>query len=243
MHDDTLQYMKMLQLPDKLQLLWLNEYENQNMVMRDTKGEAVIEIMGPQMAIIGSEERFVDRLEAIGPDADIRLVINSPGGDVDVMNSMRARLDERKGKVISHVTGLAASAAQFLTLSSDEVWIASTGRMMIHRPFAPILKIGHADYLEQESGKVVSNLRNFEKSVMNDLDTKMKSTREEIMAMLEKETYFTAKEAVDIGLADKIYPLRKSKESTGAKEAENAAALLALSKKIGSLSARMTTEI
>ncbi len=74
---------------------------------------------------------FVQAVHALTADI-IHLHINSVGGFVWDAVSMYEALLEHPAKVVTHVDGIAASAASFLALAGDERRIGRAARMMIH---------------------------------------------------------------------------------------------------------------
>jgi ATP-dependent Clp protease protease subunit len=76
--------------------------------------------------------KFADDLKALGNVKTIDLRINSEGGSVFDGKAMYTQLVEHKAKVITHIDGLAASAASFIAMAGDEIEIAEGGFVMIH---------------------------------------------------------------------------------------------------------------
>ena len=74
---------------------------------------------------------FVQAVHALQVDT-IHLHVNSPGGFVWDAVSMYEALRSHPATVISHIDGVAASAASLVALAGDQVEIARAGRVMIH---------------------------------------------------------------------------------------------------------------
>jgi ATP-dependent protease ClpP protease subunit len=79
----------------------------------------------------------------------IRLAINSPGGDVFEAFEMYNLLKEYPGKVTARVTGLAASAAADLFFGADEREWFSHAAVMYHRAWT--IAMGNARELQEEA--------------------------------------------------------------------------------------------
>src|SRR5690606_35796558 len=79
-----------------------------------------------------SPQRVISELEKAAGE-DVELYINSGGGSVPAGSEIYTALKEYKGKVTSKVTGVAASAATFFVLASDEVYVSPLAQMMIHK--------------------------------------------------------------------------------------------------------------
>jgi len=134
----------------------------------------------------------------------IHVRINSPGGDVFGARAIHTALSQHPAKIITHIDGLAASAASYLALAADEIEIAEGAFFMIHDAWA--FQIGDkndmlsmAELLEKIDGTLVA-------------DYQKKTGREEaeIKAWMSAETWFTAEEAFEAGFVDRIYEGKKA---------------------------------
>jgi ATP-dependent Clp endopeptidase proteolytic subunit ClpP len=128
---------------------------------------------------------------------DLTVHVNSPGGDVfdgiAILNALR----DHDGTVTTICDGLAASAASFIMQAGKRRVMAKNSEMMIHE--ASGLCVGNAkDMVELAStlDRVSDNIA----SVYAD-----RSGRGDATAwrnLMSAETWFTAEEAVSMGLAD-----------------------------------------
>lgn len=140
---------------------------------------------------------FVKSLAGIkAPTMDLH--INSPGGFVFDAVAMFEAVRAHPARVVTHIDGLAASAASFLALAGDEVEIAKGGRMMIHD--AQGVGIGspaelreYADLLDEVS----NDLAGF---YADRAGGKPAAWR----AAMSATTWYSAQQAVDAKLADRI---------------------------------------
>lgn len=125
--------------------------------------------------------------------------INSPGGDVfdgiAILNALRAH----KGAVTTIVDGLAASAASFIAQAGAKRIVARNAELMIHD--ASGLCVGNAKdmaemttMLERVSDNIASVYA--ERSQRGDTAS--------WRAAMGAETWYSAQEAVDAGLADVV---------------------------------------
>lgn len=128
----------------------------------------------------------------------IEVVINSPGGYVDAGSEIYTTLKEYKGNVTIKIVGMAASAASVIAMAGDEVLMSPTAQMMIHNVSGGA--IGDYRDLEQEA-KV---LKNYNTSIANAYALKTGKTHEELLELMNNETYFTAQQALEMKLVDKI---------------------------------------
>ena len=133
-------------------------------------------------------------------DGDVHVRINSPGGDafagIAIYNAMRSHV----GEVHVTVDALAASAASIIAMAGDKIDMADNAMMMIHNGWTFTMgdRNTHrkqADFLE----KVDSNiLDTYARQIGED------ANKDELAAMMDEETWFTATEAMDLGLTTGI---------------------------------------
>jgi ATP-dependent Clp protease protease subunit len=142
----------------------------------------------------------------------MNLRINSPGGSVTEASAMINALDQWKGRIEVDVDGLAASAASYIAMSGDTVRMATNGLLMIHNPHA--MTSGDA----RELRKLADLLDSVREGMVASYMRKVKATKEELVAWLDAETWFTGTEAVEAGLADSVTePVRMAALADGAK--------------------------
>ncbi len=132
------------------------------------------------------------------PDSveQIILRVNSPGGEVfegvSILNMLRAH----KATVTAVVDGLAASAASVIATGCDETVMSPGTQMMIHSPSTIVW--GNAS----EMRKTADVLDGIEASIIEVYTDK--AGEKDWTALLADETWMTAKESVDLGLADRV---------------------------------------
>ena len=130
----------------------------------------------------------------------LTLRINSPGGVVTEAMAMRSTLNNAKFENLTiRIEGLCASAATIIaTIPSANVEIAPGSEYMIHNPWT--WTMGNAEELE----RTAEHLRNEEKTVRTLYAKKTNQTDEQIKEWMDKETWFTAEEAVKYGFCDTL---------------------------------------
>lgn len=167
-------------------------------IRNQTGDTAVLRIYDKIHWLFGvTPEDFAADLDGItAPNIEVQ--INSPGGDVfdgiAIFNALRAH----PATVTTRVDGLAASIASVIAQAGDRRTILSGGQMMIHEAWG--LSIGPAadhremaDLLDKQSGVIASIYA--ERSGRD---------QDEFRQMMGSETWLTADEAVDAGLADEV---------------------------------------
>lgn len=140
----------------------------------------------------------------------IHLRVDSAGGDIFAARAIKTAIMQHKAKVIAHVDGLAASAASFLIMGADEVEIVDGGFLMIHNALSFLDVLGYfnkqaMEKLVEDMNKEISLHEKINESIANDYAKKTGKTAEEFLTMMDAETWFTAEEALENKLVDRIY--------------------------------------
>ena len=139
---------------------------------------------------------FKDELDA--GEGNITVWINSPGGDVFAAAQIYNMLRDYKGRVTVKIDGLAASAASVIAMAGDDVLMSPVAMMMIHNPAT--IAIGST----QEMEKAIGMLNEVKESILNAYEDKTGLKRSRLSKMMDEETWFNAKKAVELGFADSI---------------------------------------
>ena len=155
-------------------------------------------------------------LESEDPDKDISFYINSPGGSVTAGLAIYDTMQFIKPDVQTIVVGQAASMGSMLAQAGavGKRFVLPESRTMIHRVSSGTQGTRgsvHVQDLQFEDSK-----RNFEESVrinkrLTELYVKHNTagkTYEELYETMKFDTFLSAQEAVDFGLADKIVEKR-----------------------------------
>jgi ATP-dependent Clp protease, protease subunit len=156
--------------------------------------------IGPDWLGLVSGRMVISELAKFkGQEVTVR--INSPGGWVTegqaIYNALR-RHSESEGKVTVEVDALAASAASFIAMAGDVLRMAENSELMIHRAWT--MADGNAQALRD----VADRLDMFDGLITDTYVAKSNLDRDKIVEMLAAETWLTAAQAVELGLADEI---------------------------------------
>lgn len=141
-------------------------------------------------------ELFRRELEA--GQGDVTVWINSPGGDVFAAAQIYNMLMEYKGEVTVRVDALAASAASVIAMAGTTVQMSPVAMMMIHNPMT--IAIGDSE----EMKKAVAMLDEVKESIMNAYEIKTGLNRTKISHLMDAESWFNARKAVELGFADEV---------------------------------------
>jgi ATP-dependent Clp endopeptidase proteolytic subunit ClpP len=129
---------------------------------------------------------------------EIRLHINSPGGEVwealAILNSLR----QHDSKLTAVVDGIAASCASFIACAADETIMSPNTQLMIHDAWG--LCVGNESDMLGTAALLGQVSNNIAEIYADRTDGTVESWR----ATMKDEAWYSAKEAVDAGLADKV---------------------------------------
>lgn len=128
----------------------------------------------------------------------ISVWINSPGGDVFAAAQIYNMLMDYPYDVTVKIDGLAASAASVIAMAGTTVEMSPVAMTMIHNPAT--IAIGDSE----EMKKAVKMLDEVKESIMNAYEIKTGLARDKISKLMDAESWFNAKKAVELGFADKI---------------------------------------
>lgn len=143
-------------------------------------------------------KQFRDDLDSLGVISDLNVFINSEGGDVFAGQAIHSMLQRHPANVNVYVDGLAASIASVVAMAGDRVIMPSNAMMMVHNPWT----ISAGD--SEEFRKIADTLDNIRESMIAAYQSKTGMARDELVPLLEAETWMSAEEAVDRGFADEI---------------------------------------
>ena len=146
---------------------------------------------------------------------NITVWINSPGGDVFAAAQIYNMLMEYKGDVTVKVDALAASAASVIAMAGTTVLMSPPSLMMIHNPIT--VAIGDSKEM-QKAGEMLNEVK---EGIMNAYEIKTGMDRKKISHLMDAESWFNAKKAVELGFADGIlHGKEDTEEGDGEEELE-----------------------
>jgi ATP-dependent Clp protease protease subunit len=162
------------------------------------KGAAEIVIYDEIGAFGIPAKAFLDELRALGPVAELTVRINSPGGSVFDGVAIYNALKRHQAKVAIWIDGIAASIASMIAMAGDEVVMPDNAMLVLHDPSGLVAGTAAdmratAEALDKMAAAMVAAYR-------------AKSGAEDaaIEALMAAETWLSAEEAVELGLADRV---------------------------------------
>jgi len=142
---------------------------------------------------------FADDLKSFGGQK-VTLHVNSGGGDVFAATAIANVIKNYSGEIFCTIEGIAASAATIITSACDKVSICNNALLMIHNPTVGLL--GYYD--EAEISKALSSLSAVKSSIVTTYIDKTGKTEAEISKLMDAETWYTAREALENKFVDEI---------------------------------------
>jgi ATP-dependent Clp endopeptidase proteolytic subunit ClpP len=136
-------------------------------------------------------------LKELGNVSSLDVHINSGGGNVTEGLAIYNTLKQHSASVTVYVDGLAASMASVIAMAANRIVMPANALMMIHNPWG--WASGDAEDMRKYAG-ILDKMKNsmlaaYARSGMSD---------DEITAIMDEETWYTGKEAVDAGFADEL---------------------------------------
>ena len=133
------------------------------------------------------------------PGEEITLYINSPGGEVSSGMAVVDLIRMIDTPVRTICIGTAASMGALLFLAGDKREMMPSSRLMIHDPSPGGGSLEGMKPAEIEEH--LSRLRKIQNMLADIIAERTGKTKEEILAVTEKDTYFSPEEAIEFGLA------------------------------------------
>lgn len=168
----------------------------------------IINIKG---TIVTSEDKWIYDwfgIEAVSPKdvnkslneangQDIEVEINSGGGDIFAGSEMYTAIRKYKGNKEINIVGLAASAASVVSMAAKSK-ITPTGLYMLHN----VSGSARGDYRDMQHSAEVLKIAN--QSIANAYKEKTGLSDEELLELMNKETWMSAEQAVKNKFVDEV---------------------------------------
>lgn len=129
----------------------------------------------------------------------LQVKINSGGGSVNAGQEIYSILRERSDVEIE-IEGLAASAASVIAMAGP-CTISPVGTIMIHN-----VSVGGMSGNKNDMEKMASTLGVYDECLANAYVYKTGKDKDEILDLMNKETWLSADKAVELGFVDGITP-------------------------------------
>ena len=138
-------------------------------------------------------------LSAAAEDETVDIYINSPGGYVSAGQEIYSRLrNDRRARC--HIIGQACSAASVIAMGAGYCDITPVGLIMVHCAAA----CAEGNHRDLEG--MARTLKTVDRALAEAYSQKSGMSLEDALKMMEKETWLTANQCVELGLCDAIMP-------------------------------------
>lgn len=142
-------------------------------------------------------KKFAEQLQQIKAST-LTVRINSGGGDLFAGLAMYSALKQFKGKVVTYIDGLAASAASIIAMAGNEVIMPKNAILMIHNAST----VSYGDH--NQFRKLADDMETSTNAMVETYMAKTGMSSEVIKAMMDAETYLSANDALAQGFIDSI---------------------------------------
>lgn len=143
-------------------------------------------------------KEFKTDLDDLGNIDTLNIYINSPGGDVFAGQAIHSMLKRHKAYKNVYIDGLAASIASVIAMSGDTVFMPKNAMMMLHNPWT--IGVGNSE----EFRKLAEDLDKIRESLIAAYEGHSALTRDEIISIMDAETWLTATECEEYGFCDVV---------------------------------------
>lgn len=134
--------------------------------------------------------------EAAGEPVEV--LINSGGGSYSAGSEIFTILKDYSGDTVGKITGLAGSAASVAAMGVRKLCISPTAQIMIHNSWIDSRGDRHIH------GQRAELLLSTDEAATNAYALKTGKSREELLALMDKETWLNAQKALEYGFVDEI---------------------------------------
>ena len=142
-------------------------------------------------------QSFIDEIKQY-EDRELNIHINSLGGEVFEGMAIYSIIQRRTSKTTVYIEGIAASIASVIALAADEVIMSENSLLMIHNAW------GGTQGEAKDMRKQAEILEKITNEIAEVYVKKTKIPYNEIVEMMDEETWLTAQEAVALGFVDSI---------------------------------------
>lgn len=141
-------------------------------------------------------KEFKADLDKLGDINTLNIYINSPGGDVFAGQTIYSILKRHKANKNVYIDGLAASISSVIAMAGDTIYMPKNAMMMIHNPWT--FGLGNA----AEFRKLAEDLDKIREGLIVAYEERSALTRDEIIELMDDETWLTADECFEYGFCD-----------------------------------------
>lgn len=185
-------------------------------IRNESENSIIIDVVGDIEMDRYYEEDFgavqaIEKIKAMPNVQKIEANISSYGGSLHAANTFRGYIATHPAPVkIANLYGIVASAATTIAAGFNTRRIANSSNFLIHNPYAGI-QGDYKDFKNQSDALLALTKQTAE--IWTNLPS-VKLSVEEVMGLMDKDTYMSSQEALDLGFVDEIMPESNNSNST-----------------------------
>lgn len=141
---------------------------------------------------------FKADLDSLGDIQTLNIFINSNGGDVFAGQAIYSMLKRHSATKNVYIDGLAASIASLIAMAGDKIIMPANAMIMIHNPWT--IAMGNSN----DFRKLAADMDKIRESMLSVYESKTGMKQEDIIPLLDNETWMTAQDALESGFCDEI---------------------------------------
>lgn len=154
------------------------------------------------------DSNYVDYILGKNKDKPVNVLIDSTGGSLATALSIVAAF-KNHGDVRVHFVGMNASAATIASLGASKVTIDSSAMYLVHKCSSGFFQYGsfNADQLStliEKCEQMKNDLDKMDANVASMYANKCKKSAEDLLVLMKKGGWLTAKEALEWGFVDEV---------------------------------------
>lgn len=155
-------------------------------------------------------KRMSAALRSIGKN-DVKVKINSPGGDMFEGIAIYNLLREHPAKVTVEVMGWAASAASIIAMAGDDIRMGLGTFMMVHNAWGMVVGNRH------DMRDAADLFEGFDSAIVDIYAARTGLDRKALAKLMDAETFMGPTEAVEKGFADAVADDLKADDANATK--------------------------
>ncbi len=143
---------------------------------------------------------FAEDLKALGDLKTLNIYLNSLGGSVFQGQAIFSILKRHSAYKNVYIDGIAASIASVIAMAGDTISMPKNAMVMIHNPWT--FAMGNSADLRKEADALDKIRESMIVAYMDKIQGK--TTEEELIDLLDAETWLTAQDCFDRGFCDEL---------------------------------------